>query len=78
MGCLQKNPATRRYLQRFISTMVAYVVVLLFVEWFVHRFHPTGALLYGLATLPAFRSSESSSWSGCTWSRRRTSFSATC
>ncbi len=53
MGCLQKNPATRRYLQRFISTMVAYVVVLLFVEWFVHRFHPTGALLYGLATLPA-------------------------
>ena len=53
MGCLQKNPATRRYLFRFIPTMVAYVAVLLFVEWHIHRFHPTGALLYGLAVLPA-------------------------
>jgi hypothetical protein len=53
MGCLQKNPAMRRYLWRFIPTMIAYVVVLLFVEWFVHRFHPAGALLDGMAILPA-------------------------
>ena len=53
MGCLQKNPAIRRYLLRFLPTMVAYVVVLLFVEWFVHRFHPSGALLDGMAVLPA-------------------------
>jgi len=53
MGCLQKNPAIRRYLWRFIPTMVAYVVVLLFVEWFVHRYHPAGALLDGMAVLPA-------------------------
>jgi len=53
MGCLQKNPAARRYLFRFIPTMVAYVAVLLFVEWYIPRFYPTGALLYGLAVLPA-------------------------
>lgn len=53
MGCLQKNPAIRRYLSRFIPTMVAYVVVLLFATWAIHRFHPTGALLDGLAVLPA-------------------------
>jgi len=49
----QKNAAGRRYLQRFIPTMVAYVVFLFFVEWYVHAFHPAGALLYALAILPA-------------------------
>jgi hypothetical protein len=53
MGCLQKNPATRRYLYRFVPTMTAYVVFLLFAEWAIHRFHPTGSLLYALAVLPA-------------------------
>ena len=53
MGCLQKNPATRRYVYRFVPTMTAYVVFLLFAEWAIHRFHPTGWLLYGLAVLPA-------------------------
>jgi len=53
MGCLQKNPATRRYVYRFVPTMTAYVVFLLFAEWAIHRFHPTGSLLYALAVLPA-------------------------
>ena len=53
MGCLQKNPATRRYLYRFVPTMTAYVVFLLFATWAINRFHPTGWLLYGLAVLPA-------------------------
>ena len=53
MTCLQTNPAVRRYLFRFLPTMAAYAVLLVFVEWYVHTFHPTGALLYGLAVLPA-------------------------
>jgi hypothetical protein len=36
--------------------MFAYAVVLVLVEWYVHRFHPTGMLLYGLAILPAIPS----------------------
>jgi hypothetical protein len=50
---MQQNPATRRYLIRFVSTIAAYAVALLFADWCIHRLHPTGALLYGLATLPA-------------------------
>jgi hypothetical protein len=53
MNCLQQNPATRRYLKRFIPTMTAYAVALLIAEGAIHRFHPTGALLDGLAVLPA-------------------------
>ena len=53
MGCLQTNPAVRRYFYRFVPTMTAYAVALLIAEWAIHRFHPRGALLYGLAVLPA-------------------------
>ena len=53
MNCLQQNSATRRYLYRFVPTMTAYAVALLFAEWALHRFHPTGAMLYALAVLPA-------------------------
>ena len=53
MNCLQQNSATRRYLIRFVSTIAAYAVALLFADWALHRFHPTGWLLYALAVLPA-------------------------
>jgi len=53
MTCLQKNPAARRYVARFVFTMCAYAAALLVTDWELHRFHPTGALLYGLAVLPA-------------------------
>jgi hypothetical protein len=53
MNCLQQNSATRRYLYRFVTTMAAYAMMLLFVDWTIHRYHPTGALLDGLAVLPA-------------------------
>jgi hypothetical protein len=33
--------------------MAAYALIPLFVGWVIHRFHPSGALLYGLAALPA-------------------------
>ena len=33
MNCLQQNSATRRYLYRFVPTMAAYAVALLFAEW---------------------------------------------
>jgi hypothetical protein len=53
MTCLQKNPAARRYIVRFVVTMSMYAVTLLFTEWELRRLHPSGLLLYGLAVLPA-------------------------
>jgi len=53
MNCMQTNPAVRRYFYRFVPTMTAYAVALLAAEWAIHRFHPTGALLYAVAVLPA-------------------------
>jgi hypothetical protein len=47
------NPAKRRYVFRFLSTMGAYVVVLIAVITYLVRFHPTGWIVYVLAILPA-------------------------
>jgi hypothetical protein len=52
MKCLT-NPAARRYYRRFIVTMLLYTLTLvLTIEVFIH-YHPTGALAYALAVLPA-------------------------
>lgn len=53
MTCLQKNPAARRYVVRFVATMVAYAVFLIFAAWSIRHYHPIGLLLYGIAALPA-------------------------
>jgi hypothetical protein len=53
MTSLQKNPAMRRYYSRFVSTMSAYLVLLLFVTWYFHRYHPHGLFAYILAVLPS-------------------------
>lgn len=53
MFCLPKNAATRRYLYRFLATMSLYVVFLVGAVWAFPRYHPTGALAYLLAILPA-------------------------
>ena len=53
MVCLPKNPATRRYLYRFLATMMFYVVFLVGAVWAFPRYHPTGVLAYLLAILPA-------------------------
>jgi hypothetical protein len=48
-----RNPAVRRYIWRFTSVMLHYVVFLSFAVWeFKHR-HPTGGLAYLLAMLPS-------------------------
>ena len=51
MAC--KSPATRRCLVRFSLPMVVYLITLTIAVWvFAHR-HPTGAVAYLLAILPA-------------------------
>lgn len=46
-------PATRRYMRRFIPTMIAYVVALLSANWAMAAWQPTGAALIALSALPA-------------------------
>ncbi|URW74685.1 hypothetical protein M9980_08855 [Sphingomonas donggukensis] len=45
--------AGRRYTRRFMPTMAAYVVAILFATWAMKTWHPTGALLVALSVLPA-------------------------
>jgi uncharacterized YccA/Bax inhibitor family protein len=53
MTCSTKSPAKRRYLRRFLVTMMLYVLFLVTaVLVFVHH-HPTGPLAWLLALLPA-------------------------
>jgi hypothetical protein len=53
MKCLQRNPATRRYLRRFAIAMSAYIGLIVITTIYFHRFHPKGPLAYILALLPA-------------------------
>jgi uncharacterized YccA/Bax inhibitor family protein len=53
MDCTTTSPAARRYLRRFLVTMLLYVVfIVLAVSVFVH-YRPTGPLAWLLAVLPA-------------------------
>ena len=53
MICLPNNAAQRRYLRRFLVTMLFYVPCIVLAVWvFVHR-NPTGILAYALAVLTA-------------------------
>jgi hypothetical protein len=54
MACLPRNPAIRRYLNRFVIAMSAYIALILVVATYFHRFHPHGPFAYLLAVLPAF------------------------
>ena len=53
MNCLPKNPAAKRYSQRFFVAVTFYVLAIFFAAWVFPRHHPTGAPAYFLATLPA-------------------------
>ena len=53
MFCSNSNPAIRRYLRRFLTAITAYVVLLIAVMKYFHRFHPHGPMAYVLAVLPA-------------------------
>ncbi len=48
-----KTPAARRYLKRFVPTMIAYVVLVMVTSLIVAKLHPTGAALVALSVLPA-------------------------
>jgi hypothetical protein len=50
---MAKTPATRRYLKRFVPTMIAYFVALFGANWAMETWHPAGAPLVALAILPA-------------------------
>lgn len=47
------SPANRRYLTRFVPTMLAYVVIILGVGWLFENNPPQGAVKYLIALLPA-------------------------
>ena len=47
------SPAVRRYMKRFIPTMLLYVVVLMASILAIKRLHPEGPLLWALAVAPA-------------------------
>jgi hypothetical protein len=53
MTCLPKTAATRRYLIRFAIAMAAYILLIALDGVCFRMYHPTGALAYGLAILPA-------------------------
>jgi hypothetical protein len=50
---MSMSPANRRYLARFIPTMVAYVVTILGVGWLFENDPPQGNIKYLIAILPA-------------------------
>jgi hypothetical protein len=47
------NPAVRRYLWRFLATMLLYAVFLVLAIWLFVHYHPAGPLAWLLAFLPA-------------------------
>ena len=47
------NAAGRRYLKRFVPTMIAYVVALFSATWALRHFEPEGPALVILSILPA-------------------------
>ncbi|MES2442995.1 MAG: hypothetical protein V4574_09205 [Pseudomonadota bacterium] len=50
---MSTTPAARRYIRRFIPTMIAYVGILFAATYAVDAWHPTGPLLWTLSVLPA-------------------------
>ena len=53
MNFLPNNEASRRYTRRFLISMVWYLLLSFSTIWALSRFHPSGALAYALAALPA-------------------------
>ena len=53
MTCLQRSAATRRYLIRFAVAMSAYILLVTMDAVCFRKYHPTGAMAYALAILPA-------------------------
>ena len=53
MVCATSNPATRRYMRRFLVTMLLYALFLILAVWVFVHYRPTGPLAWLLAVLPA-------------------------
>lgn len=52
-GKTRMSPAVRRYMKRFLPSMLLYVVVLMASIIAIKRLHPEGPLLWVLAVAPA-------------------------
>lgn len=50
---MTSSPAARRYLKRFVPTMLAYLAALFGANYAIETLHPTGMALFALAILPA-------------------------
>ncbi len=50
---MSRTPAARRYMKRFVPTMIAYVVLVMATSLIVAKLHPTGTALIALSILPA-------------------------
>ena len=53
MLCTPKSKARRRYLYRLFAANVVYVVSAFCTKWVFLHLHPTGAVVYLLAVIPA-------------------------
>ncbi|MDF7776284.1 hypothetical protein P1X14_13590 [Sphingomonas sp. AOB5] len=50
---MAQSAAARRYVKRFVPTMIAYCAILAGVTWYIDAARPAGAVLAGLSILPA-------------------------
>lgn len=50
---MASTPAARRYVRRFIPSMIAYVAILFAVTWAIRAYDPSGVALVALSILPA-------------------------
>ncbi|WP_010544493.1 hypothetical protein [Sphingomonas elodea] len=50
---VSRTAAARRYMRRFVPTMIGYVVLVIGTSLAVSRFHPAGGALVALSILPA-------------------------
>ena len=52
-SCFFPTKASFRYQARLLPTMLVYVLFVFITQWAFHHSHPTGAMVYLLAILPA-------------------------
>jgi hypothetical protein len=53
MSGLRKSTAMKRYHQRFFSAMALYVILIFLATWIFRHQHPSGAIAWTIAVLPA-------------------------
>ena len=62
-----RDPASRTYLRRFVPTMLAYVALVFLAPTLIDALNARGALLWGIAVLPALPIIAVFVWIGRYW-----------